>query len=45
MTSQSGAAEENAALVLESIGALNAADTERLLAVVAPDIVIPDVTP
>jgi steroid delta-isomerase-like uncharacterized protein len=32
MTSQSGAAEENAALVLESIGAL--------LAVVAPDIVI-----
>jgi steroid delta-isomerase-like uncharacterized protein len=40
MTSQSGAAEENAALVLESIGALNAGDTERLLAVVAPDIVI-----
>ena len=39
MTSQSGA-EENAALVLESIGALNAGDTERLLAVVAPDIVI-----
>jgi steroid delta-isomerase-like uncharacterized protein len=40
MTSQAGAAEENAALVLESIGALNAGDTERLLAVVAPDIVI-----
>jgi steroid delta-isomerase-like uncharacterized protein len=40
MTSQAGAAEENAALVLESIGALNAGDTERLLAVVAPNIVI-----
>jgi steroid delta-isomerase-like uncharacterized protein len=40
MTSQSGAAAENAALVLESIGALNAGDTERLLAVVAPNIVI-----
>ena len=40
MTSQSGAAEENAALVLESVGALNAGDTERLLAVVAPNIVI-----
>jgi steroid delta-isomerase-like uncharacterized protein len=40
MTSQSGPAEENAALVLESIGALNAGDTERLLAVVVPDIVI-----
>jgi steroid delta-isomerase-like uncharacterized protein len=40
MTSQSGAAEENAALVLESIRALNAGDTERLLAVVAPNIVI-----
>jgi steroid delta-isomerase-like uncharacterized protein len=40
MTSKSGAAEENAALVLESIEALNAGDTESLLAVVAPDIVI-----
>jgi steroid delta-isomerase-like uncharacterized protein len=40
MTSQSGAAAKNAALVLESIGALNAGDTERLLAVVAPNIVI-----
>lgn len=40
MTSQSGTAKKNAALVLESIEALNAGDTERLLAVVAPDIVI-----
>ena len=40
MTSQSESAEANAALVLESIEALNAGDTERLLAVVAPDIVI-----
>ena len=40
MTTQSGAAEANTALVLESIDALNAGDTERLLAVVAPDIVI-----
>ena len=38
--SSSGSAEANAALVLESIDALNAGDTERLLAVVAPDIVI-----
>jgi steroid delta-isomerase-like uncharacterized protein len=38
--SQSGTAEANAALVLESIEALNAGDTERLLAVVAPDILI-----
>jgi steroid delta-isomerase-like uncharacterized protein len=40
MTSQSESADANAALVLESIEALNACDTERLLAVVAPDIVI-----
>jgi steroid delta-isomerase-like uncharacterized protein len=40
MTTRSGAAEENTALVRESIDALNAGDTERLLAVVAPDIVI-----
>ena len=40
MTSQSEVVEENTALVLESIEALNAGDTERLLAVVAPDIVI-----
>jgi steroid delta-isomerase-like uncharacterized protein len=33
-------AEANAALVHESVEALNAGDTERLLAVVAPDIVI-----
>ena len=40
MTSQPESADANAALVLESIEALNAGDTERLLAVVAPDIVI-----
>jgi steroid delta-isomerase-like uncharacterized protein len=40
MTSQPGTAQKNTALVLESIEALNACDTERLLAVVAPDIVI-----
>jgi steroid delta-isomerase-like uncharacterized protein len=40
MTSQSRTAEENTALVLESIEALNVRDTERLLAVVAPGIVI-----
>jgi steroid delta-isomerase-like uncharacterized protein len=40
MTSKPGAAEENAALVLESIEALNAGDTESLLAVVAPNIVV-----
>jgi steroid delta-isomerase-like uncharacterized protein len=40
MTSPSESPDSNAALVLESIEALNASDTERLLAVVAPDIVI-----
>jgi steroid delta-isomerase-like uncharacterized protein len=40
MTSRSGATEQNAALVLESIEALNAGDTQRLLAVVATDVVI-----
>ena len=40
MTSHPESAQANAALVLESIEALNAGDTERLLAVVAPDIVI-----
>jgi steroid delta-isomerase-like uncharacterized protein len=40
MTSQTDSPEANAALVIESIEALNAGDTERLLAVVAPDIVI-----
>jgi|SRR5579872_1897528 len=40
MTSQPGPAERNRALVLDSIDALNAGDTRKLLAVVAPDIVI-----
>ena len=40
MTSQTDSPEANAALVLESIEAFNAGDTERLLAVTAPDIVI-----
>jgi steroid delta-isomerase-like uncharacterized protein len=40
MSSQSGSASANAALVRESVDALNAGDTERLLTVVAPDIVI-----
>jgi steroid delta-isomerase-like uncharacterized protein len=40
VSSQTGSAEANAALVRESIEALNAGDTQRLLAVVAPDIAI-----
>lgn len=40
MSSQAGSAHANALLVRESVEALNAGDTERLLAVVAPDIVI-----
>jgi steroid delta-isomerase-like uncharacterized protein len=40
MTSPAGSAEANAALVLESFEAFNAGDTERLLAVVAPDLVM-----
>ncbi|HEY5057542.1 MAG TPA: ester cyclase [Gaiellaceae bacterium] len=40
MTSQSGSAQANAALVLESFETLNAGDTEALLAVVAPDLVM-----
>jgi steroid delta-isomerase-like uncharacterized protein len=40
MSSPSGSTQANAALVLESIEALNAGDTERLLALVAPGIVI-----
>ena len=40
MSSQGGSGQTNAALVRESFEALNAGDTERLLAVVAPDIVI-----
>ena len=39
MSSQSGSASANAALVRESVEALNAGDTERLLTVVAPDTV------
>jgi steroid delta-isomerase-like uncharacterized protein len=39
MTSQSGSAQANATLVLESFEAFNAGDTEKLLAVVAPDLV------
>ncbi len=40
MSSQAGSAHANAALVRESVEALNAGDPQRLLAVVAPDIVI-----
>jgi steroid delta-isomerase-like uncharacterized protein len=40
MTSQAGSAQANAALALESFEVLNAGDTERLLAVVAPDLAI-----
>jgi steroid delta-isomerase-like uncharacterized protein len=40
MSSQSESALANAALVRESVEALNAGDTQRLLTVVAPDIVI-----
>jgi steroid delta-isomerase-like uncharacterized protein len=40
MTLQTESPEANAALVRELIGAFNAGDTERLLAVVAPNIVI-----
>lgn len=40
MNSQSESAQANTALVRESIDALNAGDTARLLAVVTPDIVI-----
>lgn len=40
MSSQAGSAQANAALVRESVEALNAGDTEGLLAVVAPDLVI-----
>jgi steroid delta-isomerase-like uncharacterized protein len=40
MSPQSGSASANAALLRESVEALNAGDTERLLTVVAPDIVI-----
>ena len=40
MSSQSESAQANEALVRESVDALNAGDTARLRAVVAPDIVI-----
>ena len=40
MTSQSGSTQANAALVRESVDALNAGDTNKLLTIVAPDIVI-----
>ena len=40
MSSRSESAHANAALIRESIDALNAGDAARLLAVVAPDIVI-----
>lgn len=40
MSSGVGSPEANASLVRESVEALNAGDTHRLLAVVAPDIVI-----
>jgi len=40
MTSHAGSAQANTALVLESFELLNAGETERLLAVVAPDLLI-----
>ena len=40
MTSSSGSAQANAALVLESFEAFNAGDTDRLLGVVSPDLVM-----
>jgi steroid delta-isomerase-like uncharacterized protein len=39
-SSEAGSARANAALVRESVKALNAGDTNKLLAVIAPDIVI-----
>jgi steroid delta-isomerase-like uncharacterized protein len=40
MTSETGSAETNTALVRESVEAFNAGDTNKLLTIVAPDIVI-----
>ena len=40
MTSEAGSAEANTALVRESVEAFNAGDTNKLLTIVAPDIVI-----
>ena len=40
MSSEAGPAQANAALVVESVEALNAGDTESLLSVMAPDFVM-----
>ena len=40
MTSETGSAEASTALVRESVEAFNACDTNKLLTIVAPDIVI-----
>jgi steroid delta-isomerase-like uncharacterized protein len=40
MRSEPGSPEANAALVRESVAAFNAGDTDKLLAIVTPDIVI-----
>jgi hypothetical protein len=40
MTSETGSAEANTTLVRESVEAFNAGDTNKLLTIVAPDIVI-----
>lgn len=40
MTSENGSDEANAALVRESVEAFNAGDANKLLTIVAPDIVI-----
>lgn len=40
MTSETGSAEANTALVRESVEAFNAGDTNKLLTIVAPDIVV-----
>src|SRR5579862_4924501 len=40
MTSETGSAAANTALVRESVEAFNAGDTNKLLTIVAPDIVI-----
>lgn len=40
MASEAGPPETNTALILDSIGAFNAGDVDKLLAVAAPDIVM-----
>jgi steroid delta-isomerase-like uncharacterized protein len=40
MSSEAGPAQTNVALVVESVEAFNAGDTERLLSVMAPDFVM-----